>query len=104
KDWVASSLAAGAVPGAGGFFGDGDDAKMPAGGTVKDEAGIVSKVSSLTIGGKAVGTTGGGDHYGIGAENVVAVKVGGVPLVLKAGKSNDDVFAGMTGDFKVHEV
>ena len=83
-------------------IGNGDDAKMSGG--VTDSAGISSKIASVTIGGQALGTVGGADFFGIVAENVGAVKIGGTPLVLTLGISNDDFFVGITGDFKVREV
>jgi hypothetical protein len=104
-DWEASSLAAGAMPGGDGFYGDGDanEGKM-AGPGVKDVATVSSQIGSLSIGGQARGTDGGTDFFGIVAENVVTLKVHGKTVPLKAGNSNDDVFVGLTGDFKVHEI
>ncbi len=101
-DWIASSIAAGAVSG-NGFFGDTDDAKMSGPG-VKDDSLVFSKITSLTIGGQVMGTVGGTDHFGIVAENVGLVKVGGVTFPTTAGNSNDDFFIGITLDFKVNEV
>jgi hypothetical protein len=104
-DWIASSIAAGAVPGDDGFYGNGDanEGKMSGFG-VQDLDGISSRIGSLSIAGQAKGTDGGTDFFGIVAENVVTVKVGGKTVPLKAGNSNDDVFVGLTGDFKVHEI
>lgn len=102
-DWIASSIAAGAVPGGDGFFGTGDDTKM-AGGGVKDVPGLASKINSLSISGNVLGTLGGTDNFGVVAENVVAVKVGGTAIPLTPGTSNDDVLVGLTGDFKVNEL
>ena len=109
-DWIASSIAAGAVPDTTpdvppDFFGDGDDAKM-AGGNVRDTA-ISSKITSLTIGGQALGTVdnvSANDHYGIVAEEVGAVRIGGTPLVLRAGNGNDNFLIGITNDFSVREI
>jgi hypothetical protein len=104
-DWVASSLAAGVVPGDDGFYGDGDtnEGKMSGAG-VTDVATVSSKITSLTIGGQVLGTVGGADFFAIMAENVVALKVGGTTIPLAAGSHNDDFFLGLTGDFKVQEV
>jgi len=101
-DWIASSLAAGAVP-TNAFFGDADDAKMSGGG-VKDVATVSSKIASLTIGGQALGTGIAGDHYGIVAENVGALKIGGTTIPLLVGVSNDDLLLGISGDFKINEI
>ena len=100
-DWVASSLAAGAVPG-NGYFGDADDARLSGAG-VKDEAGLSSRIASVAIGGQALGTLGAGDHFGIVAEEVAVVTVG-MSLALGPGSGNDTVPVGITGDFRVNEV
>ena len=102
-DWIASSIAAGALTGANGFFGDGDDAKMSGMG-IKDDSLVLSKINSLTIGGQVMGTVGGTDHFGAVAEIVGAVKIGGTQIPLSAGKSNDDFFVGFTVDMKVNEI
>jgi hypothetical protein len=100
-DWIASSIAAGASAGAGGFFGDANDAKISGG---KDDASVFSSIGSITIGGQAMGTVGGADFYGFVAERVAAVKIGGLPLTLTAGNGNDDFLVGVTGDLKVNEI
>lgn len=51
-----------------------------------------------------VGTVDGADHFGIVAENIGPVKIGGTPLALLLGNSNDDFLAGIPGDFKVNEI
>ena len=102
-DWIASSIAAGALAGADGFFGNADDVKMSGMG-IKDDSLVFSKIGSLTIGGQVLGTIGGIDHFGFVAEIIGAVKVGGTPLSLSAGKSNDDFLVGITGDLKVNEI
>jgi hypothetical protein len=101
-DWVASSIAAGARPGDNNYFGDVDDMKA-SGLYVKDTPGITSRIASLTINGQVVGTFTPVDHYGIVAENVVAVTVGGTPLPLRP-DSKDFLAVGIDGDFKVREV
>jgi len=101
-NWVASSIAAGSNPGIGGFFGTADDLKMSGAG-VKDEAGLFSKITSLKIGGQALGSL-GPEHYGVVAEIVGSVKVGSTQLSLLSGASNDDLLVGITGNFKVNEI
>jgi hypothetical protein len=103
-DWIASNLVAGAVAGADGKFGTADDAKM-SGASVKDEVGINSRIASVTIGGQVLGTVSGSDHFGIVAEQIGAVKIGGTPLALTAGIGNDDIPLGITGDFfRINEI
>lgn len=97
-DWIASNLVAGAIA-TNGKFGDADDAKIAGG-----NAAIASRITSLTIAGQALGTVGGADHFGIVAESVGAVRIGGTPLVLALANSTDDFFVGITGDLKVNEV
>jgi hypothetical protein len=100
-DWIASSLAAGAV-GVNGFFGDNDDLKIAG---VKDVATISSKITSLTIGGQVMGNLlSGTDHFGIVAEQVGVIKIGGTLIPTTLGINNDDFFLGGSGDFKVHEI
>ncbi|HJZ93151.1 MAG TPA: hypothetical protein VKE40_19900 [Gemmataceae bacterium] len=102
-DWIASSLAAGVNAGGNGSFGDGDDVKM-SGVNVKDEGQVFSKIASLSIGGQVIGTAGGTDHFGIVAENVGAVTIGGLRIPLNSSASKDDVSVGITGDVNVYEV
>jgi hypothetical protein len=102
-DWVASSLVAGVSPGAGGHFGDLNDSKL-AGAGVKDDGAIASQIRSVSIAGQALGTVPGGDHFGIVAENVTLVKVGGVKFPTNSVNGTDDFFVGITGDFRVNEV
>lgn len=108
-DWIASSLVAGASPGAGGLYGDADDAKLT-GPYTRDEPDSVSRIDSVTIGGQVSGTmasaaTGSGaDHFGIVAEVIGAVKHNGSRLGLTAGLGNDDVLVGITGDVRIREI
>jgi hypothetical protein len=100
-DWIASSIAAGSVPGLDGVFGTADDAKMTGAG-VKDDAGISSRIESFEIDGQILGTVGGTDHFGIVAESIGVVKVGATTIPTTAG--NDDTTIGITGDFRLREV
>jgi hypothetical protein len=98
-DWIASSLVAGVVVGQDDQFGTGDDARIVG---PTDRRGVVSKVASLTIGGQAFGSVGTGDQFGIVAEQLGAIKVGGVALPLTGAK--DAVPVGATGDLTALEV
>ena len=99
-DWIASSLVAGAIGlGIDGMFGDADDAAIAGGNPT-----IASKITSLTIGGQALGTVGGADHFGIVAQSIGIVKIGGTTIPTAVGFGNDDFFVGITGDFKVNEI
>ncbi len=73
-DFIASNIVAGMTAGLDGKYGTADDVKMSGGG-VKDVATVVSKITSLTIGGAIFGTTATNtDHFGIVAGNVGAFK------------------------------
>jgi hypothetical protein len=102
-DWIASSIAAGANAGGNGYYGDGDDVKM-VGLNIKDQAQVFSKIASLAIGGQVIGIFGGTDCFGVVAENVGVVKIGGTLVTLSPGNGNDDVVAGITGDFRINEL
>jgi hypothetical protein len=101
-DWIASSAAAGATPGPSGF-GTFADVKMSGTG-VRDDATISSSIGSVSIAGQIRGTMGGTDHFGFVAEQIGKVTVGGTAIPLLAGKRNDDVLIGITGDFDVREL
>jgi hypothetical protein len=114
-DWIASNIVAGAVnlgadnlPGGVGLaadnvnFGDAHDFKMT--GMVKDDSLVFSRIASVTIGGQMMGTISISDHFGVVAENIGAVRIGGTLLGLAAGKSNDDFLVGLTSDLRVNEV
>ena len=97
-DWIASSLVAGAIA-TNGLFGDADDAAIAGGNPT-----IASKITSLTIGGQALGTVGGADHFGIVAQSIGIVKIGGTTMPTAVGFGNDDFFVGITSDFKINEI
>jgi hypothetical protein len=92
-DWIASNLIAGVMANAGGF-GNGDDTKIL--GAVKDNpdlngAGSVSKIASVIIKGHAIGTLDSADAaiFGIEAQQLGAIKLGGASVPLVTGAGND---------------
>ena len=105
-DWIASSLAAGALAGVDGQFGTADDVKISGGGSPKDVATVFSKITSIVIGGEVIGTVAGGDHFGFVAENIGSfkVKAGVTTFPLLAGNGNDDFLVGLFGDLRVNEI
>jgi hypothetical protein len=103
-DWIASSIVAGAVAGANGFFGDGDDTGMTGIALFKDNPIVFSKIGSVTIGGQVLGTIGGTDHYGFVAETIGTVHIGGSLVPTAPGMHTDDVSIGTTGDFSILEI
>lgn len=100
-DWIRSSIAAGALRGSIGF-GDGGDSKITGG---KDVPGLFSKIASLTIAGQAVGDSAPFvHHYGIVAEYVAKLKIGGASLALRPGNSNDVFDIPGTVNFSLDEI
>jgi hypothetical protein len=92
-DWISSSLVAGVQAGANAVFGDSDDAKIDelAATGSPDSPAIVSKIAKVTIKGMAIGTVNRIDNalFGIEAQRIVSIKVGGTSIPLTAGASND---------------
>ena len=96
-----SDAAAGVLPNAEGGFGTPDDTLAPGGGSV------LSKIARITIKGQILGSPesqNAMDHYGIVAEQVGFVSVGGTPIDLQFGPHNDAKDVGVTGDVTVREV
>ena len=102
-DWIASSLVAGAMTALPGFnFGTATDTEIGGPDTPEDR---IATITSIAIGGQAMGTVAGGDHYGFVAERVGSLTVGGTAIPLHAGPSNDGpTNVGSTGDLSVFEV
>jgi hypothetical protein len=102
-DWVASSLVAGAMSLLPGFnFGTATDTEI---GGLEPSEDRIAQIASITIGGQAIGTVGGTDHFGFVAERVGSLSVGGTVIPLHAGPSNDGLTTvGPTGDLTVFEV
>jgi hypothetical protein len=99
-NWMASNLIAGAAPGGDGVFGSDDDVKITE--AVTDS--IFAKIASLTIKGYALGSFGGTDRFGVVAEDIGKIKVGGATYTLAAGTDTTGLLLGPTGDFRVREV
>jgi hypothetical protein len=100
QDWIASNLVAGAVDDDADGFGL-NDAIIP---EATDDPGIRARIGSVVIGGQAIGTLEGADHYGIVAELIASFSIGGTTIALDAGPNNDDIDLGPTGDFRLLEV
>jgi hypothetical protein len=100
-DWVSSNLLAG-VQDAGDGYGNSSDAKM-SGASVKDGAdlggrGAISKIASVIIKGNAIGTISATDFltFGIEAQQLGSLRVGGATVALTAGAGNDLMGPGNT--------
>jgi hypothetical protein len=97
-DFTASSIAAGVSTGADAKFGTNDDA-LGAMDTLPD---IKATIGSIIIKGRANGTFGDGDHFGIVAEQLGNITIGGAKLALTAG--TDNLLLGTHSDLRVREV
>lgn len=89
-DWIASNLVAGAKAGNDGVFGTLDDAKIT-GGVVKDLPNLFSKINSMTVAGEVIGTSFTNDNFGIVAEHLVSLKIGGDVIPLLPGAHSDSL-------------
>jgi hypothetical protein len=95
---TATNIVAG-IDGVNGVFGDGDDRVDPAAPKPK----YLSSIASIIVGGMIEGTDGGTDQFGVLAERIGAVTVGGVPLALGK-KTIDDLQLGTFGDYRLREL
>jgi hypothetical protein len=84
-NFVASSIVAG-VKTTDNFFGNADDLSVAG-----NSSTVLSKIGSVVIGGQAYGTTNSTDlnTYGIAAQQVGSVRIGGFLVPLTPGASND---------------
>jgi hypothetical protein len=100
-DWVASTIVAGVHDGADDLFGTVDDAVI-AGGT----PGIVSRITSIKIGGAAYGTpaASGADHFGFVAQQIGSFKCLGYTAALTPGTDAPLELTLTTNDVTVREV
>jgi len=97
-DFVTSNLVAGCTAGDDLVFGTDDDELIGGLGN------IPARIVSVSINGQILGTPGGSDHYGIVAQQIGSVKIGGSVIPLTNGASNDDVVLGSTFDVNLIEV
>jgi hypothetical protein len=99
-DWIASSLVAGAEDQGAVGFGLGDTLQL-----VNDDPLRTARIAAISIAGAVRGTAGAtGDHFGIVAQQVSSLRVGGVAVALTAGASNDNRLIAGTDDVRVLEV
>jgi hypothetical protein len=106
-NWISSSLFAGVDDGGDNLFGTPDDTASPMG----NQAGLFSKIASITIGGQVRGPGASGDHYGFVAQEIGSLSVAGTKFPLKSGRSNDNIGGvdpqfqvGATADVTVREI
>ena len=98
----ALDIVAGATPGRDLRFGTSDDAAISS--SIK---GPLSKIASVIIKGAIQKTSATTDHFGIVAQHVAAVKVGGSSILLKSGPRNDgliDLSSDSVAQMSVYEL
>jgi len=96
-DLVATDIVAG-IDDVNGVFGDGDD-QVP---TDDPKPEFLSSIGTIIVSGIVSGTEGGTDQYGILAERIGTVQIGGTVLPLGK-KTLDDLQLGTTGDYRLQE-
>ena len=101
-DWIASNLLCG-VDLVDGKAGDLND-RLALGSPIN--TGTIAKIASITIKGQVQGTAAAGDQFGIVAEQIGSLSVGGKAYTLLAGPASaaDFITLGATSDFKALEV
>ena len=87
-DWLASSVVAGAATGADGKFGTMDDEKL-SGPQTKDLPNVKSMINHFTVAGQLISTEFTSDTYGVVAEAVNNLSIGGEIIPLLPGPHND---------------
>jgi hypothetical protein len=95
-DFLQSSIAGG-VDSVDGHFGNDDDRLFGNGGA----PAILARIASVTIGGRVLGTEDSGDTFGIVAEQIDSIRIGGAFLPLTS--ATDALTVGATGDVTVRE-
>lgn len=98
-DFIASSIVNGFEAGADGSYGTADDAPHGLDGNNL----IKATIASIVIKGRATGTSSSGDSYGILAEKIGSVTVGGRKIALDP-LGNDNVQVGAFADLRIHEL
>ncbi len=87
----ASDIVAGAVPGAGGYFGDANDHSPPGGSVLP-----LSRIANIQMRGGIAGTVESGDSFGLVAQTIARLIVGG-----SAFRPTGNLSLAATGDVRV---
>jgi hypothetical protein len=86
-DWIASNLVAGVAAGTDGQFGTADDVLIP---EAKQDPNTTATIGKVVINGQVQGTANvTTDHFGIVAQLVTALRIGGTTIALTPGPDND---------------
>lgn len=106
SNWIASNLIAGvqddATPLRNASFGDNDDTKITTG---TDSPDRISRIARIVIKDQVFSTAIDTDHFGIAAQHIGSLKIGGTPIALTAGEANDlaGIALSTTDDLRVRE-
>ena len=87
-DWLASDAVAGAAAGLDGDFGTQDDGKL-SGPLTKDLPAVYSQINRFTVAGQLISTDFTSDNFGVVAESVNNLNLGGEIIPMLAGRHND---------------
>jgi hypothetical protein len=98
RDWVASSLVAGAEDTGADGFGINDDLQ-----TVTDTV-LIARIASIAITGNVAGSLGAGDHFGFVAQQIGSFKAAGFTAPLLAATANQNIAVRFTNDVRILEV
>jgi hypothetical protein len=98
-DWTATSLVAGVFDATGDGFGLND---TPADGDTTPS--IVARIASVVIKGSATGSATEGDHFGITAQAIGKLSIGGEKVALSRTERDDILLDPVNGVFQVVEV
>ncbi len=98
-DWAASSLTVGIDDSTSDGFGRNDT--VIAGDTTPS---VLSKIASVVIKGTATGSVVAGDHFGITAQQIGKVTIGGTNVALDKNATDDVLIDEANGDFRVVEI
>ena len=66
---------------------------------IADDKLVHSRIASVIIAGRAIGTAGGSDHFGIVAEEIAMLTVGGAIVPLRPGTHNDSQDRSFDGSY-----
>jgi hypothetical protein len=98
-DWIRSSLVAGIADSTGDGFGQNDTVISG-----DNDPSIISKIASVVIRGTASGSATPGDHFGIVAQEIGRVSIGGVAISLQPDAPDNVLIDTTNGDFRLVEV
>ena len=98
-NWSASSLVASVLDATGDGFGQNDTIFA-----VDRTPDLASRIASIVIKGTATGSAAEGDHFGISAQRIGKLSIGGEDIALKKNQRDNLLLDGKNGDFRLVEI